>query len=442
MKEPKINIGIISGKEINFVLHGKFLIENSDRIYSGIFKAKRDGENIIITQNKIFLDVKNDIVFYPSNFDEESFVLKNVIIGQNFHWEQKEKESFSGSLRLKSDGNNIHAINTLPLENYLTSVISSEMNPDASIEFLKAHAVISRSWLLAQLKSKQAKNLSPQIETENEIIKWYDRTEHTLFDVCADDHCQRYQGISKVHNNAAIEAVHKTRGIVLEYNNEICDARFSKCCGGITESFENVWADTNIPYLTSKPDYKFAPDNYNTNFDVEQNARRWIMRTPISFCNCDNDEVLSHVLTASDIQTKDFYRWKVEYSQEEISKIIFDKTKIDFGFILDLIPVKRGKSSRIIKLKIIGSKRSITIGKELEIRRVLSKHHLYSSAFVVDKECDENKVPIKFTLYGAGWGHGVGLCQIGAAVMGEKGYAFDEILSHYFSNTRLKKIYE
>ena len=315
--------------------------------------------------------------------------------------------------------------------------------PNSSLEFLKTHAIVSRSWLISQIKQKVSGTLEGESlkQTEDEIIKWYDREDHENFDVCADDHCQRYQGITKVISKTAQQAIDATTGLVLKDNNMICDTRYSKCCGGLSENFENVWGDEKHSYLTMVPDYKFEPDNYDLDFSLEHNAEKWIRSAPPSFCNTKDEKILAQVLVDFDRETKDFYRWKVKYTQEELSALIKEKTGTDFGNIIDLSPLERGKSARIIKLKIVGSKKSLTIGKELEIRRALSKSHLYSSAFFVRKHNVENNLPGEFELFGAGWGHGVGLCQIGAAVMSEMGYEFDEILIHYFKGSKIAKLY-
>jgi SpoIID/LytB domain protein len=371
-------------------------------------------------------------------------LIKDVVIGKNFHWEKKNNQRFRGSIKLIIEDGKISVINILYVEDYLVSVISSEMSSNSSIEMLKAHAIISRSWLIAQLdKRLEARTIIEYQykQKENELIKWYDREDHENFDLCADDHCQRYQGILRIVNDAALHAIDKTRGIVLMFNDKVCDTRYSKCCGGISESYENVWEPVVHPYLSSIIDYKYVADDFDTELDKEENAIKWIKNKPLAFCNTTNKKVLSQVLVDFDQTTTDFYRWKVEFTQEEIASLIKEKLGFDFGNILDLVPVERGNSGRIIKLKIIGDNKTLTIGKELEIRRVLSKSHLYSSAFLVKKEDVKDSIPGKFILQGAGWGHGVGLCQIGAAVMGDMGYKFDEILSHYFKDANLKKIY-
>ncbi len=441
--EPFISVGILSDKLIEFELYGDFKSYGMRKTFSGRFTAELVNDKIIFKQGSEKLEVSNEITFEPQEAGIESFLIKNVTIGNKFHWQRKENERFTGSLKIIKDSRLIIAINILPVEDYLTSVISSEMSPKSSIEALKAHAVISRSWLYSQIKKTKNRKEENILEynSETEHIKWYDREEHKFYEVCNDDHCQRYHGITKVFTGVARQAIEFTHGLVLQYGNEICDARYSKCCGGISEAYENVWEPVKHEYLKSVIDYKFEPDIFETNLAVEENADKWISGNPASFCNTNDKNVLSQILVDFDQATKDFFRWKVEYSQEEISKIIFEKSGIDFGNILDLIPVERGSSGRLIKMKISGTKRTLTVGKELEIRKFLSQTHLYSSAIVIVKAGNDKDSPKKFTIYGAGWGHGVGLCQIGAAVMASKGYMFDEILLHYFSDVKLKKIY-
>lgn len=348
-----------------------------------------------------------------------SFTVRNVPIGIDFHWQRKEDQTFLGEYRILDENGQKTLINDVSVEDYLVSVVSSEMSASSALELLKAHAVISRTWLLAQLEKRNSGKEEREthfIETEDESIRWYDREEHELFDVCADDHCQRYQGITKAFTPAVSKAVTETVGEVLTYKGEICDTRFSKCCGGKTESFENVWEPVEHPYLKSITD---------------------------PFCHTNDEQVLSQILLNYDQETGDFYRWQAEFTSEEISSLIHRRSGWDFGQIIDLIPMERGKSGRIIKLKIVGTKLTKTIGKELYIRKILSETHLYSSCFEVDKKFREGEtLPYKFTLYGKGWGHGVGLCQIGAAMMAEKGYSYREILQHYFPGTTLEKKYE
>ena len=366
-----------------------------------------------------------------------------VKVGKDFHWEKKEKERFRGSLLLKKWEGKIVVINLIDIEKYLRSVIASELSDKSTLQVLKAHAVVSRSWLLSHIasKSNQQNKKEEEQKEEFEHITWTKREEHLLYDVCATDHCQRYHGITKLSTGQALKAVNETKGIVLSYKDKICDTRYSKCCGGITESFENVWEPEKIEYLKSVIDYKFEPENYSLDFSNEECSKKWILNSPSAFCNTKDKTILSNILVNYDQRTSDFYRWEVTYKQNEISKIIKDKTGIDFGDIVDLIPVERGDSGRLIRLKIVGKNKTMIVGKELEIRRILSQTHLYSSAIVIEKHNIEKSIPQKFIIKGAGWGHGVGLCQIGAAVMSEEGYKFDEILSHYFLNATLKKIY-
>ncbi|MCL2073391.1 MAG: SpoIID/LytB domain-containing protein [Marinilabiliaceae bacterium] len=425
--EQSVKVGILSAPKINFVLQGKF----SDIIITGEhFVVLKFGK--ILWNNNLY----DNLSFTPID-NKSSFTIKDVVIGIGFHWERKEDQRFQGSLNFIVDNENIIAINIINTEDYLKSVISSEMSSMASLELLKAHAVISRSWLLAQInKNKQIDSENIFIETETERIRWYDHKEHTIFDICADDHCQRYQGISRSFQNfeQVNRAVEETKGEVLIFENQICDTRYSKCCGGISEEFQYCWSNTKKPYLKSIRDIVINNQNNCDTFPdltKENEAIKWIKDCPEAFCNTNKKSVLSQVLNNYDQETIDFYRWKVTFSRKELSQLISQRSGIDFGTIIDLIPMERGVSGRISKLKIIGTKKSILIGKELEIRKILSKSHLYSSAFYVEIKDDI------FTLYGAGWGHGVGLCQIGAAVMGNKGYKYKEILRHYYSDAEI-----
>lgn len=438
MEKPYINVGIVTGKEISFTLNGKYLTQEGE-VITGQLKASATGNGEISLGTK-----KIESIELTPEDNNCSFTLHNVTIGISYHWERQEEQTFTGKLKLITDGENVIAINILPVEDYLVSVISSEMSATSSLEFLKSHAVISRSWLLAQIENRDRKNIHKSLQQnfttdENCIIRWYDREDHKLFDVCADDHCQRYQGITKASNPSVAKAVKETEGMVLMYGDEICDARFSKCCGGVSETFDTCWEDKDYPYLQPVIDYsenKDIPD-----LSIEENAEKWIRTTPAAFCNTHDEKILKQILNNYDQETTDFYRWKVKYSQKEISELIHRKTSIEFGDIKDLIPMQRGKSGRISRLKIVGTLRTVTIGKELEIRRALSESHLFSSAFVVDKTEVAGSVPSEFTITGAGWGHGVGLCQIGAAMMGEKGYSYDKILLHYYKGAEIRKVY-
>jgi SpoIID/LytB domain protein len=387
----------------------------------------------------------DELLFEPADEMRNSFELRGVTIGINFHWERKENQSFRGSVMFIVENSKVTAINILGVEEYLTSVISSEMSATASLELLKAHAVISRSWLLAQIDKNEeitasGSEYSTMKESEDELIRWYDREDHTRFDICADDHCQRYQGITRASTAIVRAAIEQTRGELLMYNRRICDARYSKSCGGVFEEFHNCWEEKDMPYLVKQRDSK--TETAIPDLTIEENAREWILSSPESFCNTTDKKVLSQVLNNYDQETVHFYRWEVKYSASQLSDLIRRRSGTDYGDILDLIPVERGTSGRLVKLKIVGSKKSRTIGKELEIRRTLSESHLYSSAFVVEKSGGSPDKPEEFILKGAGWGHGVGLCQIGAAVMGEKGFKYNEILTHYFPGASVEKRYQ
>lgn len=436
MKEPEISVGIVNAQEIHFTLNARFLAKGET--VSGNQQVSFEEGGILWNGN-----VYRELTFTPLD-EDSSFSLYDVTIGINFHWERQETQSFIGTLKLVVYEGKITAINILPAEDYLTSVISSEMNATSSLEFLKAHAVVSRSWLLAQIEKRKAMSKKQGdffsfVKTDTEYIRWYDREDHTIFDVCADDHCQRYQGITKATNQSVAEAVKATRGQVMMYKNSICDARFSKCCGGITEEFDTCWENKKYPYLTAVRDDK--NDTVMPDLTIEEEADKWIRSTPDGFCNTHDKHILSQILNNYDQETTNFYRWKVRYTQEEIAELIRTNTKCDYGQIIDLIPVERGKSGRISKLKIVGTLKTLIIGKELEIRRTLSDTHLFSSAFVVDKGPQQDDAPAWFELTGAGWGHGVGLCQIGAAVMGEKGYNYNDILLHYYKDADIRKLY-
>ncbi|MDP4205410.1 MAG: SpoIID/LytB domain-containing protein [Bacteroidota bacterium] len=445
MHEPIIKVGILSGSEISFRLNGIFSLNGNNLLQDGEYKIRVQDGQMLLKGKKQELQFRNFGILHPEN-QNCTFDLIDVTIGIQFHWERKEDQKFKGGLQFLIEDNKVTAINLIPLEDYLISVISSEMSATSSMELLKAHAVISRSWLMAQLEKgeklkKSGAQFTPDTQTESERVKWYDREDHLNFDVCADDHCQRYQGITRAGTPIVEEAIDATRGLVLTYEDEICDARFSKSCGGVTEVFENVWEPIPHPYLPKIIDNDATPDNYNLDLTEESAAEAWIRNSPPAFCNTTDKHVLSQVLNDYDQETNDFYRWKVEYSQSELSNLLLSRTGIDFGEIIDLIPIERGASGRLIRLKIIGTKKTFIIGKELEIRKSLSTSHLYSSAFVVDREELKGNIPGKFILTGAGWGHGVGLCQIGAAVMGAKGYSFKEILLHYFKGASLEKKY-
>ena len=468
MKEPKVHVGILFEPQIEFILLNPYRI--NDMEISGK-QVVTYNEGRILWNGRLY----DELLFEPVNEATDAFELLDVTIGINFHWERKEDQRFLGSLKIIVENKKLTGINVIHVEDYLTSVISSEMSATASLELLEAHAVISRSWLLAQIhKNKEITETQAEYsaftQTDDELIRWYDREDHTRFDVCADDHCQRYQGITRASTEIVKQAIAATRGQVLTSDGKICDARFSKCCGGAFEEFQYCWEDVKYPYLTKQRDWSKSTTSYKlpaTNamqndsaapvagssslvadsplpdLTQEAKAEHWIRTSPEAFCNTTDKKVLSQVLNNYDQETTDFYRWKVVYTQEELSALILKRSGIDYGQIIDLVPIARGTSGRLWKLKIVGTKKTLTIGKELEIRRTLSTSHLYSSAFVVDKEdISPEGIPARFILTGAGWGHGVGLCQIGAAVMGEQGYKYDAILLHYYIGASIEKLYE
>lgn len=437
MEAPIINVGIMTEKAVSFVFHEEYIHTETGNFLKGEQRVLFVNGNIVYN-GKLY----KELFFEPAS-PSAFFELKAVTIGVNFHWERKEDQRFRGALNLIIDNEGILFINQVDAEEYLTSVISSEMSATASKELLKAHAVISRSWLLAQVEKNaylaQSKNKYQSYYRDNEqLIRWYDREDHIHFDVCADDHCQRYQGITRASLPIVEEVVRETRGEVLTDGESICDARFSKCCGGVTEQFEHCWEPIPHSYLIAVGD---NAENELPDLTNEEEADKWIRTSPNAFCNTADKNILSQILNNYDQETTDFYRWQVTYTQKELSDLLHRKTGMTFGDILDLIPLQRGTSGRIEKLKIVGSRRTFTIGKELEIRRSLSETHLYSSAFVADKEELQHGIPQRFTFYGAGWGHGVGLCQIGAAVMSTQGYDYKQILSHYFKGAVIEKRY-
>ena len=436
-EEPIVSVGIVSASKLCFSLNAPYTVRGSQRCGKQVVELS---EGRILWENALY----DELLFEPTDA-QSSFTLEDVTIGVNFHWERKEAQTFLGKLRFIVEDNNICAINELPVETYLTSVISSEMRATSSLELLKAHAVISRSWLLAQMEQRKAENNNVEkqpsfFKTNEEIVHWYDREDHKRFDVCADDHCQRYQGITKAANKHVVEAIQQTAGEILTNHGEICDARYSKCCGGAVEEFQYCWENIKKPYLQALPDT--LPDSTPLpDLTDEAVARQWILSSPDAFCNTTDQKVLSQVLNDFDQETTDFYRWSQTYSQAEVKQLLEEKLEVQFGDIIDLVPLSRGKSGRIYRLKIVGKERTLIIGKELEIRRALSKSHLYSSAFIVEKADIKDGVPQKFIIKGAGWGHGVGLCQIGAAMMGKQGYRYEEILLHYYKGAEITKAY-
>ncbi len=441
--ESIIKVGILSNKTISFTFNGDFRIVENKQIINGKYFISIENNEIVFEEDNEKQHLKFPITIEPIDYKNSSFTLHKVVIGIDFHWERKEDQTFKGSLSFINENHKIRAVNIIRLEDYLLSVVSSEMSATSSKEFLKAHAVISRSWVLAQIeKSKSLKEKAESIiHLKDGYLKWYDREDHKNYDVCADDHCQRYQGVTKASTLAVANAIEETYGEILEFNNKVCDTRFYKCCGGVTEKFENVWENISHPYLESIIDGSSNETSENLSLRNEKNAENWILSSPKAFCNTTEKEILSQVLNDYDLETSDFYRWKVEYSQQELQELLQKRINLKLGEIKELKSIKRGNSGRIIQLKIVGTKGKKVIGKELEIRKALSDSHLYSSAFVVSHNNIINGIPQSFTLNGSGWGHGVGLCQIGAAVMAHQGYSYKEILSHYFKKSELKKIY-
>lgn len=437
--EPQVQVGILTAPAVAVTLHGDFLC--GGKSVSGVVNATLSADSKVEWQGCEY----DELLFEPIG-DEALFDVDNVVIGVNFHWERRERQRFAGSVKLVAATEGVIVINVIGVESYLLSVISSEMNANASADLLKAHAVISRSWLLAQMRGTRAL-VRPSVKLDtavpkapDEVERWYDRDDHDRFDVCADDHCQRYQGVLRQTTAAVAEAVAATRGRVLMYDGYLCDARYSKCCGGAMELFENCWESVGRPYLQARRDSD-EPDALPDLTD-ESAARRWILGRPRAYCNTVDSGILSQVLNDYDRETSDFYRWTVEYSQAQLSDLLRRRSGIDFGQICDLRPISRGSSGRIYRLEICGTLRTVTVGKELEIRKWLSESHLYSSAFVVERhDIGADGIPRRFILRGAGWGHGVGLCQIGAAVMGAQGIPYQRILAHYFPGSVLHTLY-
>lgn len=438
-KVRQVAVGIMSGGEIRFSLNGTYRCGNAD--VRGERKAVCSGGKVVF-EGRAYAELR----FNPQT-PGCTFTLNGVTIGKKFHWERQENETFAGTLKLIPDGAVLHAINIVDVETYLQSVISSEMSGTAPMEYLKTQAVVSRSWLVRILFERDRGVTHKSVETDDfsggvaRHIAWYENDNHKLFDVCADDHCQRYEGVSHIANPNAERAVAETCGEVIMSGGGVCDARFSKCCGGVSERFPSCWEDSDKAYL--QPVRDSDDDAAVPDLSVEANAEQWIRSAPGSFCKGDGeDSVLFMVLNDYDLETHDFYRWREEYTNARLAALLRGKTGTDFGEITDLKPLRRGASGRIVELLVTGTKARMIIGKELEIRRSLSESHLKSSAFVVDRiDVSPRGIPARFVLVGAGWGHGVGLCQIGAAIMSSRGYGYREIIAHYFKDSKISNIY-
>lgn len=432
---PVVNVGIMAASEITVNFDGPFTccgLTVSGRKTIGLSSHA----GMLLCNGK---EIASPLEFIP--YGDTSFEVEGVTIGIDFHWQRVENQRFRGSARFVIENGEVRLINIVDVEEYLVSVISSEMSANAGPEFLKAHAVISRSWLLAQIRGKRRDTVCGDMtETAEERVKWYDHDDHELFDVCADDHCQRYQGINRQTNPEVRAAVESTRGQVLFCGNELVDARFSKCCGGVMEEFSTCWQPISYPYLVARRDSE--DENDYPDLRISSEAEHWINTRPRAFCDTRDAGILAQVLNSYDREDTDFYRWEVTYTREALSELVKRRSGIDFGEIIDLEPLQRGVSGRISRMLIKGTRRSMVIGKELEIRRTLSETHLKSSAFTVERNFgNDSALPDSFVLHGAGWGHGVGLCQIGAAVMGARGYAYADILRHYFVGAELKTLY-
>ncbi|MGD0021068.1 MAG: SpoIID/LytB domain-containing protein [Smithellaceae bacterium] len=435
--EPRIKVALLQNyKEAQINLNGYFHLPDGRKI-TGHLRIRTEKEQIVLIQSSgMRITGQKEILL--SAHDGAIFTVFDVQIGIDFHWQRSQEQSFRGNLFLSANSAfSFDLINEIPLEDYIESVISSEMSARAPLEFLKAQAIVARSWLMAMLAKKKTTRSNPASKTENEIVVWQDVNDHEGFDVCADDHCQRYQGITRIISENVKTAIKETRGVFLVYAEEICDARYHKACGGQTEIFSTAWEDKSLPYLQSVTDHV----DTRAPIRLEKDAENWLRNKPPAYCNTADNKILSQILPSFDQETIDFYRWQVIYTRRDLEEIICKKSGIDIGELKNIIPIKRGPSGRICKLKIEGSKRTILVGKELEIRRCLSESHFLSSAFVVSAEHTKSGAVERFIFDGGGWGHGVGLCQIGAAVMASQGFPASEILSHYFTGTILKKLY-
>jgi SpoIID/LytB domain protein len=449
LEEPTISVGIMAAERtVQILLTGPFRMDRHVKVPAGQYTVRAGERGIRLSHIKKDIAIERPFLELVPEFPQRSYtVLHKLPVGTGFHWQHHEDRKFEGHVLIRPVGEQtVEVINKLPIETYLSSVVASEMNENAPLEFLRAHAVISRSWAMTKIRARGLPPCPPDtlpMEQENHdrILRWTGAEIHEGFDVCASDHCQRYRGVPKEGASNSTRAVEDTQGEVLMYGGHICDTRYAKCCGGMTENFRTAWEDRDIPYLRALADNDHGPLPFDLPLSDEANARAWIMGSPTAYCNVRNRELLESILPTMDSQTVDFFRWQTLYSQEEIRAIIVQKTGRSLGHILDLVPLERGGSGRIIQLHIVGTEGTLTVGKELEIRRVLSRTHLYSSAFLVSKEPGRGNTPGAFRFVGAGWGHGVGLCQIGAAMMAVRGKTYRDILDHYFPGTSLRPRY-
>jgi len=451
-QEPTVAVGLMIGvPEAGFDLHGEFTDAAGERFAPGTYLARAVAAQVEVVDSRGSVRASApDLTLMPRHAEDGFFTVRAVTIGVGFHWERRQDQQFSGAIRFKADSadarGSLTVINQVPIETYLASVISSEMSATSHPELLKTHAIVSRSWLLAQLEPwrlerRQSGMTGPAGARAGELIRWYSQESHAGFDVCADDHCQRYQGVTRATTPAVSEAIRATAGEVLTYDDGLCDARFSKSCGGMTEEYRAAWDDLDVPYLRAEYDGPSFPPGYALPLTNEAHAERWILGSPPAFCRTQDPGILARVLPDFDQETVDFFRWRVTLDQEELQALLLSKLGLDCGAVVELQPMERGPSGRIVRLAVIGERASLVVGKELEIRRALSPSHLYSSAFVVQPGARRAGAPESFTLVGAGWGHGVGLCQIGAALMAEGGRSSDEILGHYYRGGQTRRLY-
>jgi SpoIID/LytB domain protein len=447
-REPIIYVGLMTGAESAlFELKGTYVNSAGERLEGGSYRAVPSAGGVEIVRADGWHSFSTSEYRLTPIEATASFIVRDITIGIDFHWQRKQDQQFQGALRIKLDSNGrLTIINEIPIEAYLTSVISSEMSPDSHPELLKAHSIVSRSWLLAQIRPWKRERRKPAFEIQTigrsrQLIRWYDQESHTGFDVCADDHCQRYQGLAKAASPEVYEAIRATFGQALVFDGELCDARFSKSCGGMTESFHAAWEDIRLPYLAVSYDGEEFPPQYRLPLTREANAAEWIRNSPPAFCNTQDRQILKRILPDFDQETSDFYRWRAVIAQEELQELLRRKLGIDFGAIRKLEAIERGGSGRIIRMRISGERETMIVGKELEIRRALSPSHLYSSAFIIEATQARSRAPSQFKLIGAGWGHGAGLCQIGAALMAERGYDYRQILDHYYRGSQLYALY-